>query len=442
MKFCVVTLGCFKNTVDSELLITEMEKRHVYLNSAEDADIIIVNTCAFIEHAKEESINTILSLAGTGMKVIVVGCLGQLYSREILDEIPGVYGVAGVYPYRDIVDLVEQVREGKRTVRVRGVPDPGDDRYIRKRLLTPAHSAFVKISDGCNRQCSFCTIPLIKGKLRSRPVTDIEAEVEALARAGVKEVNLISQDTTSYGIDLHGKSMLVGLLSRIVGTPGIEWIRLLYNYPGTVDEDLLAFISGHEKVCSYLDVPIQHISERILRAMKREVSSERIRRFLARMRERYPDIRLRTTLLVGFPGETEAEFEELCALVREVEFDRLGVFAYSREERTVSYEMEGQVPEEEKQVRARSIMEMQASISLRKNMQCIGKSIPVLVDEQVQECIWDGRTEYDAPEIDNGVLIEGEGRLRGEIIPVEITDATEYDLYGRLLKERSDTWST
>jgi ribosomal protein S12 methylthiotransferase len=438
MTFLVITLGCFKNRVDSELLIQQMEKNYSYV-ADDDADIIIINTCSFIEEAKQESINTILSYAERDAMLIVAGCLGQQYGGEIIDEIPGVDAVVGVYAYKDIRSIIEALKRGERVVRVRKEPDPGSVPPLVRQLLSPSHSAFIKLSDGCNRQCSFCIIPSLKGVLRSRSMDSIVTEAKGLARNGVKEINLISQETTSYGIDRYGKRMLVGLLQEILKIPELRWIRLLYNFPGEIDDALLSCIAENEKVCNYLDVPIQHISERMLRAMKREASGKHIRRSLSRIRERYPDVRLRTTLLVGFPGETEEEFKELCAFVHEMEFDRLGVFTYSREKGTSSYRMKGQVPEEEKRERARAIMEMQASISLRKNRTYIGKTVPVLVDGPIQRSLWDGRTEYDAPEIDNGVLVEGEGKFTGEIIRVKITNATEYDLHGHFVQARSNT---
>lgn len=437
MKFSVVTLGCFKNTVDSELLIRTLSGNHRYTEDEEEAELIIVNTCSFIERAKQESIDTVLSFAGREVTLIVAGCLGQQYGRELLDEIPGVAGVLGVYAYRDILSVIEQLGS-TRVVCVRERPDPGPVPLVRKRRLSPRHYAFVKISDGCNRRCSFCIIPSLKGKLRSRSIADILKEIDALARQGAREIILISQDTTSYGMDRDGRPMLVELVSKIVEIPGIQWIRLLYNYPGEIDDRLLSCITGQEKVCNYLDIPVQHIAEDILRAMKREVSGKRIRCSLARIRREHPDIRLRTTLLVGFPGETEGQFRELCTFVKEMEFDRLGVFAYSQEERTASFGMDGQIAREVKEERVRAIMELQAAISLRKNRAYLGKTVPVLVDEPIREGLWDGRTEYDAPEIDNGVLIEGKGDLKGEIIPVTITDATEYDLVGRFVQKRSD----
>ncbi len=439
MKFNVITLGCFRNVVDSELLIQEMSRKYTYVTEKSDADIIIINTCSFIEAAKQESIDTILCCAEHDALLIVAGCLGQHYGAELMEQMPEVDGVVGTYAYRDIMECVQGLSGKARIAMVGREPDPGPVRWLKQRVLTPSHYAFVKIADGCNRKCSFCVIPSLKGMLKSRPLDAVVEEVKILAEQGVKEVNIISQDTTSYGRDRYGKPMLVQLLSRLTKLTGVEWIRLLYNHPADIDRALLSLIVESEKLCNYLDVPVQHISSRILRAMKREGASSNLHDLFAMIHTHYPEIRLRTTLMVGFPGETEEEFGELCRFVKETEFDRLGVFCYSREEGTASYGMAGQLTQGEKRERQATVMKMQAAISLRKNRAYIGKTLPVLIDGKVEGAWWEGRTEFDAPEIDNGVLLEGSGDLAGRIIPVEITDAAEYDLIGRFARKRSGT---
>ncbi len=435
MKIFITTLGCFKNQVDSEVIASRLLSLYTLTDDPRSADVIIINTCAFIEEAKQESIDRILSYGYLKeKKIIVCGCLGQRYAAEILEEIPEVDAVVGTYASHRILDVIERVRKSERVINV-CEPVADDLDYAERALAFSSHYAFVKIADGCNRQCSFCIIPSLKGPLRSRDMGSIEKEIRILMRKGVKELIIIAQDTTAYGLDRYGKKSIVDLLEKLVLIDGIQWIRMLYNFPGEIDERLIDLIVSENKLCNCLDIPIQHISDTILQRMKREVSGKHLRQIIARLRERYPQIFLRTTIMVGFPGETEQDFKELCDFIEEIKFERLGVFLYSREYGTESYSMEGHIAQEVKEERASMLMEIQRIISLEKNKEFLGRTIPVIIDEKIGEMYtFDGRTEYDAPEIDNGVLITKGEASTGDIVPVRITEVTEYDLIGTIEK--------
>jgi len=434
MKFYIETLGCFKNKVDSELLASILEKDYVYSNNPLDADIILINTCTFIKKAKQESIEAILQYCEMKRKkIIVVGCLGQRYGREIMKEIPGVDAVVGSYGFKSIERVVERVVNSERVIEVRKVPKYFGVEYSNRKLFKPSHYAFSKISDGCNHKCSFCIIPKVKGRLQSRTIESITEETKNLVKRGVKEIILISQDTTAYGTDIYGRARLVDLLNSLLEIDKLRWIRLLYNYPGELKSKLLEVIASEPKVCRYLDIPVQHISNNILKAMRREISGSLVRKRILKVREQYPEISLRTSIIVGFPGESEKNFYELCRFIEEIEFERLGVFTYSREEGTASYSMKNHIPEKVKEERKNTIMKIQRKISLKNNRRFIGRVIPVVIDEKIGgKYLFDGRTEFDAPEIDNGVLITKGDATVGDIVKVKITDSTDYDLIGEI----------
>jgi ribosomal protein S12 methylthiotransferase len=437
-KYYIESFGCYKNKVDSQVLRSLISEKYLYVDSPEAADIIVINTCTFIEKATSESIESILSyIEYKNKKVIVVGCLGQRYGEELMEQIPELDAVMGTYPFESINHIIDRVINDEKIVSIREPPGFEYDIYSRRIISPPVHYSYLKISDGCNRKCSFCIIPKLKGKLRSRRFESIIDEAECLVKQGVKEVILISQDSTAYGTDLYGENKLGYLLERLSKIKRLKWLRLLYNYPGDVDNKLLDLIITNKKLCNYLDIPIQHISGDILRRMKRDRAGDKLRERLLEIREYYPQICLRTTVMVGFPGETRRNFQELCNFVEEIKFERLGVFSYSREEGTDSFDMEGQIPRRVKEERRRRIMEIQADISLKKNRALIGKILPVIIDEKMEgKYIFDGRTVWDAPEIDNGVLItEGEA-IVGDIVNVKVLDATEYDLIGEIVNKR------
>ncbi len=437
MKFYIETHGCYKNRVDSEVIVSLLEKHHRITNNPKLADVIIINTCTFVEKATMESIETILRLAKLkGIKLIVIGCLGQRYANDIMKEIPEVDAVIGTYGFNKIEGVLERVMKSEKIIEVKkpALSYPID--YIQRRLFAPSHYAYIKISDGCNRRCSFCIIPELKGNLRSRGIESIIKEAETLVRKGVKEIILIAQDTTAYGLDIYGKKRLSNLLCCLSKIDGLKWLRLLYNYPGEVDDKLLELIASDPKICKYLDIPIQHISDSILRRMRREISGKKVRKTIMKIRKRYPEIFLRTTIIAGFPGEREEDFLELCQFIKDVRFERLGVFTYSREDGTESFNMKRQIPRKIKEEREEKIMEIQSKISLEINKDFIGKTVPVIIDERIGgKFQYDGRTEFDAPEIDNGVLITRGNFSLGDIVHVKIKDATEYDLIGGIEKD-------
>jgi len=411
-----------------------LSKNHRLSKCPENADIILINTCTFVEDARKESIGEILRLCKLeDKKVIVFGCLGQRYGKEIMEEIEEVDAVLGTYAFGDIEDAIRRVVKSERVSLVMKPPRWATVDYSKRLLSGPSHYAFVKISDGCNRKCSFCIIPEVKGLLRSRQIDSIVKEVETLVGKGVKEIILISQDTTDYGIDIYAKKRLTELLKRLIKIKNLTWLRLLYNYPGGLNKRILEMVAEEPKICRYIDIPIQHISNNILKAMRREVSGSRIRRRIMNIREMYSEIFLRTTVIVGFPGETEKQFAELCKFIQEVKFERLGVFSYSRETGTYASKMKDQIPQTVKEERKKVIMEMQSKVSLENNRKFIGKTMPVMIDEKVGgKYLFDGRTEFDAPEIDNGVLVTKGTVSVGDIVPVKISDVSEYDLIGEI----------
>ena len=428
-KINVITLGCSKNTVDSEHLMAQLAAAGYQLtfdSDRTDAKVVVINTCGFIGDAKQESIETILDAvaakdAGLIEKLFVIGCLSERYADELREEIPEVDEYFGVKDWADIVAaLGAEYKAENETERV---------------LTTPAHYAYLKISEGCNWLCGYCAIPLIRGKHESVPMEQILDEARKLAERGVKEIMVIAQDTTYYGIDLYGRRRLADLLTELCRIEGIEWIRLHYAYPAAFPEDVIEVMAREPKICKYLDIPFQHISDNMLSAMKRRHTKAEAMELIKRLRTQIPDIALRTTLLVGYPGETAEDVAELEAFVREVKFERLGVFPYSEEEGTYSAEnLEDNVPEEEKQRRADRIMLIQEQIALDNNLARVGRTMRVIVDSR-QGDYYVARSEYDSPEVDQEILIPTELRQlrRGRFYDVRITGAEGYDLYGEVI---------
>lgn len=423
-KISVITLGCSKNTVDSERLMSQLKLNKFDLtDNTDEADSIIINTCGFIDAAKEESVNTILSAIelkkqGKIKKVVVAGCLSERYMEDLKKEIPEVDSFFGTEAYEGIVKDFG-----------------GDLKYelLGERLITtPSHYAYLKISEGCDNPCSFCAIPLMRGLHKSKPMDELIQEAALLAHKGIKEINIIGQDTTDYGKE-NNKRNIAELLNKISGIDGIEWIRLLYAYPSHFPDDLIREIAENPAICKYIDIPLQHISDNVLKSMRRGITRRRTTELLYTLKERIPGITLRTTFIVGYPNETEKEFEELCEFVKDIKFDRFGVFNYSIEENTPSFILGDPVPPEVKEERKSILMEIQKEISQKKNEELIGKSMRVLIDGKEGD-YYIARSERDAPEVDGEVLIEsGKENLKvGGFYNVEIYDCNEYDLYGKL----------
>lgn len=421
-KINIITLGCSKNTCDSEALAGQLTGQGVGVEHEGEGGIIVVNTCGFIGDAKEQSIGVILEQAerkrrGQIDRLYVTGCLVERYKQELSGEIPE---VDGFYKLTELDALLSSLGADYRK------------ELVGERLLsTPEHYAYLKISEGCDRACSYCAIPLIRGKHVSVPVEDLVAQARKLAGKGVKELILIAQDLTYYGIDLYGKRRLADLVREIAKIDGIQWIRLHYAYPNGFPEDVLDVMATEPKVCKYLDIPLQHISDRILRSMKRGSTKKEIDALLDRIREKVPGVAIRTTLIVGYPGETQEEFVELKEWVAAQRFDRLGCFAYSEEEGTSAAQLEDNVPRQEKERRLEELMELQKQISFELNGQKVGKTLKVLIDSE-NENVYMGRTEYDSPEVDNDVFIDKE-KWRvpvGDFVKVDITSAGLYDLFG------------
>ena len=423
-KVSVITLGCSKNTVDSERLLSQLKMNNMRIvDDPSKADTVIINTCGFIEAAKQESINTILEAAemkkqGDINKVIVAGCLSKRYSEDLKTQIPEVDGFFGTEDYEGILKSFG-----------------GDLKYDllgEREVSTPKHYAYLKISEGCDNPCSFCAIPLMRGKHKSKTIEELLAEANSLALKGVKELIIIGQDTTDYGIDIYGKRNIAELIKKLSKIKGIEWIRLLYAYPSHFPEDLIDEIADNPKVCKYLDMPLQHISDKVLKSMRRGITKRRTIELIEKLKSRIPDLTLRTTFIVGYPAETKTEFNELCDFIKSVKFDRVGVFNYSIEENTPAFLLGDTVSEDEKNQRQNEVMEIQKEISLNKNGNMIGKRIKVLVDGKDGE-YFIGRSEKDAPEVDGEVLISANRMLKkGNYYSVEIVDCNEYDLFAKI----------
>ncbi|MFI5303845.1 MAG: 30S ribosomal protein S12 methylthiotransferase RimO [Nitrospiria bacterium] len=443
-KVGMINLGCSKNQVDSEIMLFKLNEAGFELTPREEeAEIIIINTCGFIESAKRESINMIIDLGklkkrGQCKTLIATGCLTQRYKDELLKELPELDGIVGTTEYPKIAEICKSFlnEKGKRKKRSSWLSEPTalyNESDMDRVLISSRHWAYVKISEGCDKSCSFCIIPAMRGKMRSRSIPSIVNEVNLLIQKGVREVNLIAQDLTSYGRDL-GKVQLLELLKGLVNTE-IDWIRLLYNYPHPFPDSLMDFIANEKKICNYIDMPLQHIDEEILRKMNRIHQQEYTLNLIARLRDRIPNLVLRTSLIVGFPGETDRQFKTLLDFVRETRFDRLGVFVYSREEDTPAGELDHQVPEEVKQERWKSVMEVQKEISFENHQKLIGTVQQVLVSgaSEESELLLEGRYYGQMPDGDGVVYINDGSARPGDLVHVEITDAHPYDLVGKII---------
>ncbi len=417
-----MTLGCSKNVYDSEVLMGQLRANNKEVVHEEEGNIVVINTCGFIANAKEESVNTILDFVrqkeeGIVEKVFVTGCLSERYKPDLQKEIPDVDAYFGT---TDLPNLLKALGADYK------------HELVGERLTTtPKNYAYLKIAEGCDRPCSFCAIPLMRGKHRSTPIEALVSEAEKLAAKGTKELILIAQDLTYYGLDLYKKRNLAELLRALVKVEGIEWIRLHYAFPTGFPMDVLEVMREEPKICNYIDIPLQHISDPILKSMRRGTNQERTTRLLREFRQAVPDMAIRTTLIVGYPGETEADFETLKAWVKAMRFERLGCFTYSHEENTHAYSLVDDVPEEVKQERANEIMELQAQISWELNQEKIGKTFRCIIDRK-EGNYFVGRTEYDSPDVDNEVLIDATKHfLRvGDFAAIQITEAADFDLYG------------
>ncbi len=442
MKILFISLGCDKNLVDSEVMLGLLaEKGYGFTDDETQADIIVVNTCCFIGDAKEESVNTILEMAewknkGKLKGLIVTGCLAERYREEILKEIPEVDAVVGTASYDRIAEVIEQAAAGEQKL-LYGNTDRLVMRETGRILTTGGHYAHLKIAEGCDKHCTYCIIPKLRGRYRSFPMEKLVKEAQELADQGVKELILVAQETTMYGTDLYGEKKLHELLKELCRIRGIRWIRIQYCYPEEIYEELIRTIRDEPKICHYLDLPIQHASDRILKRMGRRTTRQDLQKMIGRLREEIPDICLRTTLITGFPQETEEEHEELLDFVDEMEFDRLGVFPYSPEEDTPAACMEGQIPEEIKEARRDELMELQQDISFEKAEAMIGKELWCMVEGKVaEEYAYVARTYKDAPGVDGYIFIQTMAELMsGDFVKVHVTGADEYDLIGEIADE-------
>ena len=450
IKAAFVSLGCPKNQLDSEVMISKLAESGIEIVEEDiHADVVVVNTCAFIQSAKEEAIENILDVAWLKKNknlrgIVVTGCLVSRYGDEILKELPEVDAICGVGNLDDIVAAVTYAYEnGSKEVesdkKFRAISAPeaqllGGDRAV----SDPSYSVYLKISEGCDNRCTYCVIPSIRGKFRSRPMEDVVAEAKELVGLGAKEIILISQDTTRYGIDLYGEFRLAALLRELCRIDGLHWIRLLYCYPDEITDELIDTVASEEKIVKYIDMPIQHISDSILKAMNRRGDGALVRDTVSRLRKKIPDLILRTTVIVGFPGETKENFAELCEYLKEAKFDRLGVFTYSAEEGTPAARIkEGKVPENTKEHRMDVIMKNQMSIHEKNNQKFVGKTLEVLTEGyDIPSGVHAGRSYADAPDIDGKVFFPAPRSLEaGRFVKVKITDAVEYDLFGELVSE-------
>ena len=418
----VVTLGCSKNVYDSEVLMGQLKANNKDVVHEQEGNIVVINTCGFIDNAKEESVNTILEYVeakeqGTVDKVFVTGCLSERYKPDLVKEIPNVDQYFGTTELPELLAALEA--------------DYKHELVGERLTTTPKNYAYLKIAEGCDRPCSFCAIPLMRGKHRSTPIEDLVTEARKLAAQGVKELILIAQDLTYYGLDLYKKRNLAELLENLVKVEGIEWIRLHYAFPTGFPMDVLEVMKREPKICNYLDIPLQHISDDLLKSMRRGTTHEKTTNLLKEFRKAVPEMAIRTTLIVGYPGETEAHFQELRQWVKDMRFERLGCFTYSHEENTHAYNLKDDVPQEVKQERANEIMEIQSQISWELNQQKIGKTFKVIIDRKEGEN-YVGRTEFDSPDVDNEVLIDATKVYlkTGDFYDVKITDAADFDLFG------------
>ena len=443
MKAGFVSLGCSKNLVDTEMMLGILREHGIELTpEPAEADILIVNTCAFIESAKEESITTILNMAeykesGRCRSLIVAGCLGQRYGQELLDDMPEADAIIGTGAWNRIMEAVEESLKGHRVV-IAGEDKLLYDEHTPRITTTPAYTAYVKIAEGCNNRCAFCAIPYIRGAYRSRPIEDIRDEVVNLAARGVKEIILIAQDTTEYGRDLYGEPQLAKLLRTLCTVEGVHWIRTLYSYPTYFSDELIETIASEPKLVKYVDLPMQHAHDEVLRRMHRPDTQASMRALIEKLRTRIPGVTIRSTFIVGFPGETDAQYQTLRNFLEEMRLDKVGVFTYSREEGTPAYDMPNQVPEDVMQERYHDLMSLQCKISEELNHELEGRELEVLVEgrDEEQANIAVGRSYREAPDVDGQVYIEGDTDSRiGDLVRVRVLQGFTYDVVGERVEE-------
>ncbi|NMM51172.1 30S ribosomal protein S12 methylthiotransferase RimO [Paenibacillus aquistagni] len=440
-KIKIVTLGCDKNLVDSEIMSGLIHGRgYELVEQNEEATVIIVNTCGFIDAAKEESVNTILDLADlketANLKALIVsGCLTQRYKEQLLEEMPEIDGIVGTGDFDKINDIIDEALSGSRPILV-GNPIFNYDQALPRKVSGDRYTAYVKIAEGCDNNCTFCSIPIMRGKFRSRTMESILAEAAQLASQGIKEISLIAQDSTNYGTDLYDGFKLPELMNRVAEVPGIEWVRLHYAYPGFFTDELIEAIATNPKICKYIDMPLQHSEDSVLKRMRRPGRQRDTRELVRKIRARIPDVAMRTSIIVGFPGETEDEFNRLCDFVREMKFDKLGVFTYSREEDTPATRLPDHVDEEVKEWRANTLMEIQREVSKEVSEKRVGQVIDVLLERyDGRNDVYIGRSHFDAPEIDGEVFVSnGDSFNIGDIVKVRVTHALEFDLAGEGLQ--------
>ncbi|CEH35247.1 30S ribosomal protein S12 methylthiotransferase RimO [Romboutsia lituseburensis] len=441
LKIALESLGCSKNLVDAEIMMGILNRKgYKLVGDFSDADIIIVNTCGFIESAKQESIDTILDLAqykttGNLKILIVTGCLAQRYAEELKNEIPEIDAIVGTGSYQNIDDIINGLKEEKQIVSLNDIEFAFNEELPRY-ISTPSHMAYLKIGEGCDNHCTYCIIPKLRGKYRSRKMEDIVKEAKELASRGVKEVVVIAQDTTKYGCDIYGKEMLPELLEELAKIEGFKWIRIMYSYPESITEELVKVIKKYDNICNYFDMPIQHASNKILKLMNRRTTKEDILSKIEMIRTHIPNATIRTTIIVGFPGETEEDFKEVIDFAQKVKFDRLGAFAYSREEDTAADKLPNHLEEDIKVERRDALMLVQQEISQELNAAKVGNVYEVLIEEQVEDKVYIGRTQGDAEEIDSIVYVKSKDQLNtGDFVKVKINNALEYDLMGDVIDE-------
>lgn len=440
----MVSLGCDKNRVDAEVMLSQLSKSGFNIvNDEKKADIIIVNTCGFIESAKTESIETILDMArnkesGTCKSIIVTGCMAERYKDELIKEMPEINAIVGVGHYRDIVEIIKNTIGNENKIVKTGNINYNLD-YEERVLTTPSNYAYVKIAEGCNNNCSYCIIPHLRGRFRSKRIEDVKREVQKLAENGVKEVILVAQDTTKYGSDIYGKNMLSALIKELDNIEGINWIRIMYSYPDEMDLELIKAIKYSNKVCHYFDIPLQHISNTILKKMGRHTTKEKTMKLIESIRKEIPDAIIRTSIIVGFPGETEEDFNELREFLINYKLDRVGIFTYSAEEGTAAASMDNQISEETKESRKDSLMLIQSKISLKKNNELIGQVFDVMMDGITKNKQYFGRAYSDAPEIDQLIYFNSanDNYKKGDMVKINIKNAYTYDLLGEVVYESS-----
>lgn len=436
-KVAVVTLGCPKNQVDSEVMSGLLAQNHIFVENPEEADVIVVNTCTFIQSAKEESIETIFEMAslkksGACQTLIATGCLAQRYGSELMQDIPELDGVLGTGNIDEITKLVQATEESRTSLIKQGVPDFLHNEQMARIRSTPDYLAYVKVAEGCDNYCTYCVIPYVRGHFRSRPQESIIQEVQEMAAQGVKEILVMGQDTTRYGQDLYQELRLPQLIHELARIEGIEWIRLMYCYPERFTDELIETMRQEPKVCKYIDLPLQHADNKILREMNRRGTIEQAEALISKLRTAMPDITIRTTMITGFPGETEQEFQAMHNFIQRVQFDRLGVFAYSQEENTPAGQREDQVLPEIREQRREQIMQSQQVISRQRLQRWVNRVVTVLIEMKLPDGRWMGRTEGDAPEIDGQVYISDTqiSLQEGDMVQVRIIEADNYDLVG------------